>query len=246
MKLGKQPVRLDPRTLQFARYLDQALPAFPDAQDWAGKVPGPWGMMLNDQIGDCTCASAGHLIMSWTADNAAPVTPADADIQAAYSAITGYDPVTGANDNGAVELNVLNFWRNTGIAGHKIGAYASIDPTNLDHVKAAIFLFGGIYTGFELPITCQGQARWEITGVGTTGPGAPGSWGGHAVPAMSYDDAGVTIITWGQPVKVAWDFFVTYCDEAYAIISPDFITGSLPAPNGFSMDQLVQDLQAIK
>ena len=59
-------------------------------------------MMDNDQIGDCTCAAAGHLIMEWTANaQSKMVTPTDKQIVAAYSAITGYNPTTGANDNGA-------------------------------------------------------------------------------------------------------------------------------------------------
>ena len=87
-------------------------------------------MMHNDTIGDCTCAAAGHLVMEWTANVGAETTPADADILAAYSAITGYDPKTGANDNGAVETDVLNYWRKTGIAGHKIMAYAALEPGN--------------------------------------------------------------------------------------------------------------------
>jgi hypothetical protein len=33
----------------------------------AAEVKGTWAMMDNDQIGDCTCAAAGHLIMEWTA-----------------------------------------------------------------------------------------------------------------------------------------------------------------------------------
>ena len=71
--------------------------------------------MGNDKIGDCTCAAAGHLIMEWTS-LAQPkmFTPTDPQIVAAYSAITGYNPKTGANDNGAAELDVLNYWRKTG------------------------------------------------------------------------------------------------------------------------------------
>ena len=60
-------------------------------------------------------------------------TPSDKQVVAAYSAITGYNPSTGANDNGAVEIDVLNYWRQTGIAGHKIGAYVALglDPEAL-------------------------------------------------------------------------------------------------------------------
>ena len=50
-------------------------------------------MMDNAQLGDCTCAAAGHLIMEWTANaQSKTFTPSDAQIIAAYSAITGYNP----------------------------------------------------------------------------------------------------------------------------------------------------------
>src|ERR1700689_1515906 len=122
LKLGKSVARHDPRTLLMASYLTPALPAPPASFDLAEKVGSAWGMMDNDQIGDCTCAAAGHLIMEWTANAGKKmVTPTDAQIVAAYSAITGYNPTTGANDNGANEVDGLNYWRQDGIAGHKMG-----------------------------------------------------------------------------------------------------------------------------
>ena len=102
LKLGKGAARHDPRTLLLASYITPALPAPPATCDLTAKVGSSWGMMDNDQIGDCTCAAAGHLIMEWTANAGKKmITPTDQQIVAAYSAITGYNPVTGANDNGA-------------------------------------------------------------------------------------------------------------------------------------------------
>src|SRR5579863_10642044 len=104
LKLGKQDARHDPRALLLASYITPALPAPPTTFDLTSKMPADWGMMDNDQIGDCTCAAAGHLIMEWTANAGKKmVTPTDKQIVAAYSAITGYNPTTGANDNGANE-----------------------------------------------------------------------------------------------------------------------------------------------
>ncbi len=70
MKLGKLPVKKDTRNLMFAKYLasPDALPDIPDTYVWSKDMPD-WGMMKNDQIGDCTIAAGGHLIMSWSKDN---------------------------------------------------------------------------------------------------------------------------------------------------------------------------------
>src|ERR1039458_319014 len=181
LKLGKSVARHDPRTLLLASYVTRTLPAPPASFDVTSKVKA-WGMMDNDQIGDCTCAAAGHLLMEWTANsgkkmftptykqNLAPHSattghngaaggrllmewtansgkkmfpPTYKQIVAAYSAITGYNPVTGANDNGANEGDVLNYWRQTGIAGHKIGAYVALEPANHSHVMDSVYIFEG-------------------------------------------------------------------------------------------------------
>jgi len=215
-----------------------------------GKIKA-WGMMENDQIGDCTCAAAGHLIMEWTANSGKKmVTPTDKQIVAAYSAITGYNPSTGANDNGAAEIDVLNYWRQSGIAGHKIGAYAALEPSNHNHVMDSVYLFEGCYIGVQLPISAQAQVQnhqpWSVPPGGTTGDGKPGSWGGHAVPVVSYDARGVTVVTWGALQVMTWSFWEAYCDEAYAILSTDYLTGKKENPQGFSLTELQADLADLK
>ena len=89
-------------------------------------------MYANDRLGDCTCAAAAHLIQDWTSNNSGEVTLADPDILKAYEAVSGYDPDTHTNDNGAVETDVLNYWRHTGIGGRNIHAYVSLEP-GTDH-----------------------------------------------------------------------------------------------------------------
>jgi len=173
LKLGKQTPRRDPRTLMFASYTTPALPAPPASLNLAAKVKVPWGMMDNAQIGDCTCAAAGHLIMEWTANAQAKIfTPSDQQIVDAYSAITGYNPVTGANDNGAVELDVLNYWRQNGIAGHKIQAFVALEASNHTHIMDGLWIFGGCYIGLSLPKTAQAQTqnhrRWRTRLLGRT------------------------------------------------------------------------------
>ena len=250
LKLGKAVARHDPRTLLLASYLTPALPAPPASLDISTKVSS-WGMMANDQLGDCTCAAAGHLIMEWTANaGKQTVTPTDQQIIAAYSAITGYSPVTGANDNGANEVDVLNYWRQTGIAGDQIGGYVALEPANHTHVMDSVYMFEGCYIGLQLPKTAQAQTQnnqpWSVPPSGTGGDGAPGSWGGHAVPVVAYDTRGVTVVTWGALQIMTWSFWATYCDEAYAILSTDYINGNKQAPQGFSLQQLQADLTDLK
>jgi hypothetical protein len=246
MKLGKNAPRHDVRTLQMAQYLQpEALPKIPPSQEWYDKV-SQWPMMMNNKIGDCTCAAAGHLIEEWTAYTGKEVTLSDNQIVAAYSAITGYNPKTGKNDNGAVELDVLKYWKSTGFAGRKISAFVGLEPANLDHIKASVFIFGGCYIGLALPISAQTQKIWSVPPGGLHGPGAPGSWGGHAVPVVAYDANGLTVVTWGALKQMTWGFWQAYCDEAYALLSPDWLKANDVAASGFDLAQLNADLNALK
>jgi hypothetical protein len=245
MKLGKLPPRIDPRTLRFARYLSPGMiPPALASVDWSTKVPS-WGMMLNDFLGDCTCAAAGHCEMLWTANAGREFTPSDDDILAAYEAVGGYKPGEPDTDNGAFELDVLKYWRETGIAGRRIAAFAAVNPLNHDHLKLAVMLFGAAYIGVALPVSAQGQEAWDVPPGGAKGEGEPGSWGGHAVPIVGYDPNFLTVVTWGATKKMTWAFLDAYCDEAYAVLSGDFIGASGIAPSGFNFGVLQADLQLV-
>lgn len=251
LKLGKLPPRYDQRTLQLANYLHlkkplpPELPLAPTVENWeAGIRSGSWGMMKNDTVGDCTCAAAGHLIMEWTLNaGKQEAIVSDENIIKAYSNITGYNPLTGANDTGAAEIDVLNYWRKKGIGGHKITAYMALEPGNHEHVKVGVYAFVGCYIGLNLPKTAQSQQVWSVPPGGSSGDGAPGSWGGHAVPVVAYDPFTLTVVTWGRLQTMTWGFWDMYCDEAYAILSPDFLNKEGLTASGFDMQALDQDLQ---
>jgi len=249
MKLGKRDPRIDHRTLQMATYMKaEALPQPPGYVTWNAAVGAYWGMMLNDELGDCTCAAVGHTIMAMTAQHGSPAVPSDADVLAAYEACGGYKPGDPATDNGAVELDVLNWWRKTGMAGHKLGAYAAVRPADQGEVRTAIWLFGSVYAGLALPLTAEGQEVWNVdlsAPAPLSGRAAPGSWGGHAVPLLGYNQVGPLCVTWGIPLQMTWDFWATYADEAYAPLSPDWVSGAVEAPSGFDLAQLTKDLEAI-
>jgi hypothetical protein len=241
MKLGKLAPRHDPRTLHLSDYLQpEALPPIPNQGDWSKKVT-TWNMLANDHIGCCTISSAGHMEETWSANASTEIVPSDADIIKAYSAVTGYDPTTGTNDNGAYCLDVLNYWRHVGVAGRKIDAFAALEPHNHSHIKASIFLFGGVYVGLALPISAQTQRVWSVPSGGPHGRGAPGSWGGHCVNCVSFSEHDITVVTWGALKKMTWSFWGQYVDESFAVLSQDFIANGV-APNAIDWTALQQDL----
>jgi hypothetical protein len=242
-KLGKRAVKIDVRTKRMARYLTAALPPLPDSV----VTPAIASTMdLNDQLGDCTCAAMAHLVQAWTLANGSEVIPTEADVLAAYEGACGYNPADPSTDQGGVELDVLNYWRATGIGGHKIAAFVALEPQNRDHVRASCFLFGGCYLGVALPISAQSQDVWSVAIGGDQGDPTPGSWGGHAVPIIGYNPTGPVCITWGQPKQMTWEWFDAYCDEAYCVLSADWAQAGKPAPSGFDLAALQADLGAVQ
>jgi len=239
VKLGKLPARVDPRSLSLARYVDrEVLPVPPPALDLSAPVAA-WPMYGNDRLGDCTTAAAAHMIEAWTAAaGGGPVEVPEAAVLAAFDAVKITDPMTG--DEGAVVLDVLRLWRTAGIGGHRIGAYARIAREDRDLAATAAWLFGGLYLGLQLPLRAGDQDVWDWMGR-LDGPDAPGSWGGHAVDVVAYDERGLTVVTWGALKRMTWAFWSRYCDEAWCVLSTDYLADGR-SPAGFDLEALRSDL----
>ena len=240
MKLGKLAPRHDCRTLSISRYLPPGL-VVPAVVSYEQQVSF-WPMMLNDSIGDCVVAAAGHMIQQWTAYAGREVVLTDAQILKAYCDVSGYVPGQPWTDNGCVLLDFLKYWRNVGVGGHKIAAFVSVNPLLADEVKAAAFLFGNVMTGLALPWTAQAALDWRVPAYGPVGSGAPGTWGGHCVPIVEQDGQGKAPITWAKRLRMSPNFFRIYCDECYAVLSKDWIEARGVSPSQFSFDQLNTDL----
>jgi hypothetical protein len=245
-RLGKLPKKLDPRTLRLANYIPQMAGQVPKPKakvDYS-KAVASWGMLRNDELGDCTIAGVLHMQLCWN-DNVGRTTFAVTDAEALefYEQVCGYNPKDPNSDQGGIELDVLNFWQSKGIAGHKITAFATVDRQRHDLVKLAIDWFGGIYIGVSLPLAAQNQKIWHPT----KGPNAePGSWGGHAIPIVAYDRTHLTCVTWGSLQKMTWGWFAEYCDEAYCAISEqDWLDATGKTPQGLDLVTLTSDLKTI-
>lgn len=250
-KLGKKPKRTDERTFKLSRYLKMAeLPAAPAAVDWTKAVP-QWGMLMNDRLGCCVISGMMHMAMGWQANaGSGSSVPTDDEVVAAYGAIGGYASGDASTDQGCNMLDALNYWRNNGIqAGgqtSKITAFVEVDASNDAEVKAALWLFGGLFAGFSMPESAENQDRWIVPGCGLHGKGRPGSWGGHCAPLASEDGLGdYQAITWGELMPAAHDFVADYCEEAYAVLSPAWLEQNGQAPCGFDLAALQADLAAL-
>jgi hypothetical protein len=244
-KLGKKAARHDPRTLRLAKYLTPALAPPPRQVDWSRGFNINYGVMLNDSLGDCTIAACGHAIQTWSLCNGRMVTLPDSAIIAGYEGACGYVDGDSSTDNGGVELDVLNYFRSTGIGGHTILAYADPSPGTILHIKQAIYLFGGVYIGFNIPQSFidqfnQGQPITPLVNDG-------GIQGGHATWMFGYTPAGLLGDTWGSRFLMSWDFWndPRYIDESHALLSADWLNAGLVDPSGVLLSDLRHDLSLV-
>jgi len=251
-KLGCLRSPHDHRTLRFEAYLKAQRTLLPKARpkvDWFKAVKKP-GMMANDRCGDCVLVTEAHMIQTCSANESKEIVIPDDVVLGAYARVTGFDPKTGANDNGTIPLEALKDWQKNGIDGagtHKCGPYASIDITNRDHMRLAMDLLGGIFLAAALPLSAQGASSWKTPPKFRLfkGDWVKGSWGGHAIMAAKYsDDKGFWVFTWGTFLFVEWGWWDAYGLEAWAVMVPEWNSDG-ETPSGLNADQWNADYRAL-
>ncbi|MDD3853649.1 MAG: hypothetical protein PHD40_08360 [Syntrophomonadaceae bacterium] len=246
MKLGKKPFVEDKRDLLFRTYKTIDLPQIPATFGHQDLI-SDWGMLGNDTVGDCTCAGADHETMLWTTEGNDPAAFTSENTISDYSAITGYNPDDPDSDRGAVVRQVLLYRQKTGMIDvdserHQIGAFAKLDHKDINEIKEAMYLFSAIGVGIQLPQSAMLQFNtgkpWKVV---------QGSQieGGHYVSCVGYDEEYIYCVTWGQIQKMDYDFFQTYCDEAWVMLSKEFLNEQGNSPEGFNLAQLRADLLAL-
>lgn len=245
MKFGKLPATEDGQDLKFVDYLDTvALPTtFPHPNFGNGTLFKDWGMLGNDEYGDCVVASRAHLVMLDTKVGA----PATARFTA-ESVIEEYQFLTGGEDTGLNMRDVCVYQRKTGLKDadgkrHKTGAFLSLDPGNPLEAIQAVWIFGGFGFGFSVPESAMEQFdRGEIwDDVGDTN-----ILGGHevcGVGTMDYTKR-LTCVTWGARQEMTFEFLKAYNDESWCWVAPEILNAG-GTWRGLNITQLNADLAAI-
>lgn len=253
LRLGKLPATTDHRDLRLGAYLNAAkLPTIPPIFGHQALFPAAgWGMLGNDEYGDCAWAGPAHETMLLTKLGGHPATFTTAGVLADYAAGTGFDPHAGPpgnnpTDQGSNVRDVARYRQKTGIVDahktrHKIAAYVSVDPSNTSHVAAAMYLFEAAGIGIEFPTSAMDQFNngepWDVVAHASID-------GGHYVPLVGKDMDFFYVVTWGKLQRMTRRFFAKYCDEVWAFLSNEDLTAG-KSPEGFASAQLQNDLRAI-
>ena len=132
----------------------------------AGSLPKPppsvkaptfnWGMLGNDEYGDCGVAGLEH---GFEADAlAADEHETWPDDQAATEYYLDY---TGGEDTGVVLTQYLAYVRQHGYYGHTLRAFAPVAVHDVPTLQTAIFAYGFAYTGIAVTAGMQ-QAFQDV------------------------------------------------------------------------------------
>lgn len=206
-----------------------------------------------DGIGDCTIAGAAHAYTALGVYAGKPqVLFDDTEIISVYSRISGYDPATGANDNGCQMQDVLADQRRNGMTdvngnAHKVLAYAALrNPSDPGLLSQVLKTFGFAYIGIRCPQSAQeefGVSPWTYV------PGSPIE-GGHAIGLHRRQPYGSRVgvfdmASWGALQPATISFLSHYIEEAWAVCTEDWIEANGSTCDGVALSQLESDMRFV-
>jgi hypothetical protein len=247
MKLGKKPARPEAMKFKLRQFIDpKALPKPPAKFGHEDLIwEGSWGMLGNDNYGDCVWAGAAHETMMWCREAGMTTTFTADGVLSDYAAATGFDPARPETDQGSDMKDAASYRRKTGIIDdkgtrHKVAAYLAIDPGNLTELYQAMWLFGAVGGGIEFPMSA-----WDQFKKGKPWTFVRGSRldGGHYIPLVAKRRQ-IVCVTWGKLQPMSAAFLHHYQDEAVAYVSNETLTNN-KSPEGFDSDSLLKALNSL-
>lgn len=228
------------RSILFSHIL-KAVPTHPISQDYLASLSN-WQMLGNDQYGDCVAVGWANMRRFLTAELTKEHYPSMADVIKIYKT---QNPGFPSQDDG-MDISVLLSYliKNGGSDGVKPLAFAKVDFTNLEEVKAAMYIFGGLLLG----VNVQSQ------NINDFDSGKPWQYrasdyveGGHCVLAGGYlgksaDD--VQFITWAEETGFTDKFWNNLTEEAWVVVWPENI-GTKQFVDGIDLAALAADFKAL-
>lgn len=251
LKLGRKP-RLFGPTLHWSslRHHPSAVGGLftPPPVNYLDGMSPDFGMLLNDQLGDCVCAACYHGRQVWTYNaRGDEATGTDPRVQQLYESACGYAPSDPNTDQGCYVQSVLRHWHGRGIQTigglEKLIAWFEIDPRNMADIQSAVFQCGIVCIGFSVPnyiVAGQVPAVWDVQSANA------GIAGGHCVAIAGYEaDGNLHFVSWGTQYQMTPAFFAKYVDEAYALVDRSWIELTGKTPVGLTLAELEQLAQGL-
>lgn len=234
-KLGCLPGKIPVGLHDLNYYVAGSLPAPPPSV--AVPENSDWGMLGNDQKGNCGVAGIEH---GFEVD--ATITQTTEQFPTAEQNIEYYLTYTDGRDSGVVLSDFLAYVRKTGFYGHTVSAYAPVAVHDIPTLQNAVSLFGFAYSGITVTEAMQ-QAFSEHQPWTTETLRSPVA-GGHCVPCVGYDDHFLYVITWGGVQAISYSCWAQIATESWAVMTGEFVTANGDG-RGISLSALTADLDRL-
>lgn len=227
--LGKKPALIPAGLHDLTYYVAGALPK-PPASVAVPVVPNPgtaagggaWGMLGNDQYGNCGVAGIEHGFMADVSlVKAKGFTPPTAAQNTAY-----YLKYDNNVDEGVVLSSFLAYVEKNKFYGSTIEAYAPVAYSDIPTLQFCVATYGFAYVGINVTdammAACQGVVWQPWTQAMLNSP----IDGGHCVIIVGYDDQYLYVVTWGGIQKITYGAWHGMSDEAWAVITGSQVTAN--------------------
>jgi len=245
-KLGKTAARPGAVTMKLTAYLAKAQLPVPPADFGHYDLVSRYGMLGNDNYGDCVWAGAAHETMMWCKEVGSAVKFTDKGVLGDYGKVAGFDPKDPDSDQGTDMQVAASYRRKTGVKDatgkrHKVVAYLAITRGNLEQHLSAAYLFGAVGVGIKFPKSAMDQFNagkpWDVVA------GSPID-GGHYIPLVGRRNGNLLVVTWGKVQEMTPAFFEEYNDESVVYLTKEDLKAGV-TPEGFNVKQLTADLASL-
>ena len=257
-KYGRRSPKRAP-VLRLGPLLTGVVPVHPVAADYLAELNGGWAVLGNNNAGDCVAVTWANVRRLVTAVlTAHGYYPSQDEVWAVYKTQNpDFDPAGTADTNGpgssadgGMDIQtLLEYLTSTGGPdGVKAVAFASVDVKNPDEVKAAVAIFGYVWTGINvLQVNMQQFSSgepWDYDPSSPVDGGHSVITGGYGTPGAGALGGDERFITWAQETSFTDAYWQNEAEEAFAVIWPEHL-GSKAFLDGIDQAQLAADYQAI-
>lgn len=223
-RYGRRPPKRA-AAIQLARVLTGVVPPHPVAVDQLARLKGGWQMLGNDTWGDCVAVTWANVRRLVTAALATENYPTQDQVIAFYKTQNPHFP---SQDDGMDIQTALEYLvSHGGPDGVKALGFAAVDVKNVEEVKAAIAIFGSVWTGITVLDAnqaefAQGQPWSYVRGSQVDG-GHSVLTGGYGTPGAGALGGDERFITWADETSFTDAFWQHEVEEAWVVIWPEHL-----------------------
>jgi hypothetical protein len=241
--------------IALADILTGTVPAHPASADYLARLSG-WRMLGNDVASDCVAVTWANVRRLVTATLSTPSYPSLAEVWAFYETQNpafnpaGKDDGPGSfADNGMlVQAALSDLVYNGGPDGVRAVAFARVNFADPAEVKAAIAIFGYVWTGLNILAANEaefsdGQPWSYVAGSPLAGRHSVVT-GGYGAPGPGPLGGDERFITWAEETSFTDGFWARQVEEAWAVIWPEHLH-SREFLAGVNLGALAADFQRL-